>query len=121
MLMAAAVSMAGEKQYSSMEASNSFKNYSLNYDTPVEADLQEKVEAIDTRLRGQYGMTTNDTAVGLLDLQSLRLAMLHPDRMEYAASVAKIGILLTYFQTHPDSATNLDPEVQPSHCQDLEQ
>src|SRR6266481_5628825 len=109
MLMAAAVSMAGEKQYSSMEASNSFKNYSLNYDTPVDADLQEKVEAIDTRLRGQYGMTSNDTAVGLLDLQSLRLAMLHPDRMEYAASVAKIGILLTYFQAHPAAATNLDP------------
>jgi len=43
--------MAGEKQFSSMEASNSFKNYSLNYDTPVDADLQEKVEAIDTRLR----------------------------------------------------------------------
>src|SRR5260221_878559 len=112
MLMAAAVSMAGEKQYSSMEASNSFKNYSLNYDTPVDADLQAKVESIDSRLRGQFGMTTNDTAVGLLDLHRLRLAMLHPDRMEYAASVAKIGILLAYFEVHPDAATQLDPGVR---------
>jgi len=95
-----------------MEASNSFSNYSLDYVTPVDTDLQAKVDAIDTRLRGQYGMTTTDTAVGLLDLQRLRLAMLHPDRMEYAASVAKIGILLTYFQVHPAAATNLDPEVR---------
>ena len=112
LLLAVASSMAGEKQYSPMEASNSFKNYSLNYDTPVDADLQAKVESIDTRLRGQFGMATNETAVGLLDLQSLRLAMLHPDRMEYAASVAKIGILLTYFEVHPDAATKLDPEVR---------
>jgi len=112
MLMAVAISTAGEKQHSAMEASNSFSNYSLDYVTPVDTDLQAKVDAIDTRLRGQYGMTTNDTAVGLLDLQRLRLAMLHPDRMEYGASVAKIGILLTYFQVHPAAATNLDPEVR---------
>jgi len=51
-------------------------------------------------------LTTNDTAVGLLDLQRLRLALLHPDRMEYAASVAKIGILLAYFQVHQEAATS---------------
>src|SRR6266404_4428088 len=100
MLMAVAISMAGEEQHSPMGASNSFSNYSLDYGTPVDADLQARVDAIDTRLRGQYGMTTNDTAVGLLDLRRLRLAMLHPDRMEYAASVAKIAILLAYFQAH---------------------
>jgi len=43
---------------------------------------------------------------GLLDLKTLRLAMIHPDREEYAASVPKIGILLAYFQLHPE-------EVQP--------
>jgi beta-lactamase class A len=57
-------------------------------------------------------MTTNDTAVGVLDLQKLRLAMVNPDRMEYAASLAKIGILLTYFQIHPEAVTNLAPEVR---------
>ena len=34
--------------------------------------------------------------------------MIHPDRIEYAASVAKIGILLAYFELHPSAATNLD-------------
>jgi beta-lactamase class A len=38
--------------------------------------------------------------------------MIHPDREEYAASVAKIGILLAYFQTHPQAATHLDPQTQ---------
>src|SRR4029078_9789487 len=40
------------------------------------------------------------------------LAMIHPDREEYAASVPKIGILLAYFQMHPEAATNLDPTTQ---------
>src|SRR5262249_42341646 len=53
-------------------------------------------------------MTTEQTAVGVLDLEHLRLAMIHPDRIEYAASVPKIGILLAYFQRHPEAATNLD-------------
>ncbi len=43
-------------------------------------------------------MTTEQTDVGLLDLQTLRVAMVRPDHEEYAASVAKIGILLAYFQ-----------------------
>ena len=29
--------------------------------------------------------------------------MIHPDRIEYAASVAKVGILLAYFQLHPEA------------------
>ena len=35
--------------------------------------------------------------------------MIHPDRIEYAASVPKIGILLAYFKVHPEAATHLDP------------
>ena len=31
-------------------------------------------------LRGKFGMTSNQTAVGVLDLNSMRLAMMHPDR-----------------------------------------
>ena len=86
--------------------------YVLDFDTPVNADLQAAIERIDTRLRGRFGMTTAQTAVGALDLRHLRLAMIHPDRIEYAASVAKIGILLAYFQIHPEAATRLDPKTR---------
>jgi beta-lactamase class A len=57
-------------------------------------------------------MTTNQTAVGLLDLETLQLAMIRPDHEEYAASIAKIGILLAYFQLHPIAATNLDANTR---------
>src|SRR5437879_3104566 len=86
----------------------SFMSYSLSYTNPTDKALQAKLESIDAILRTQYGMFTNDTAVGLLDLLNFRLAMIHPDREEYAASVPKIGILLAYFQLHPEAATNLD-------------
>ncbi len=63
---------------------------------------------IDATLRAKYGMTPEQTAVGLLDLRSPRLAMVRPDYELYAASVGKLGIMLAYFQLHPDAATNLD-------------
>jgi hypothetical protein len=85
-----------------------FADYTPSFTTPTDPALQARLEAIDSGLRARYGMTTNQTAVGPLDLQRLSLALLHPDREEYAASVAKIGILLAYFQTHPEAATNLD-------------
>ena len=89
------------------ERERMFADYSLNYDTPVDVALQTRLESIDARLRSQFGMTTEQTAVGVLDLKTLRLAMIHPDREEYAASVPKIGILLAYFQLHSEAATNL--------------
>jgi len=79
---------------------------------PVELNLQQRLEEIDARLRAKHGMTTEQTAVGVLDLLNRRVAMIHPDRIEYAASVAKIGILLAYFQLHPDAATSLDAQTQ---------
>jgi beta-lactamase class A len=82
--------------------------FKLDYDTPVDANLQQRLEEIDARLRAKHGMTTEQTAVGVLDLRRPRVAMIHPDRIEYAASVAKIGILLAYFQLHPEAATSLD-------------
>lgn len=88
-----------------------FNRYTLDYETPVDPGLQRKLERIDAELRDQYGMTTQQTAVGLLDLKTLRLAMIHPDREEYAASVPKIGILLAWFQLHPQASTNLDPQT----------
>lgn len=80
----------------------------MDYDTKVDAKLQQRLEAIDARLREKHGMTTEQTAVGVLDLKRPRLAMIHPDRIEYAASVPKIGILLAYFQLHPEAAESLD-------------
>lgn len=53
-------------------------------------------------------MTPEQSSVGVFDLNLLRLAMVRPDREDYAASVPKIGILLAYFQMHPAAATNLD-------------
>ena len=66
----------------------------LNYDTPVDAGLQAKLEGLDGRLREKFEMTVEQTAAGVMDLKTGRLALVRPDREEYAASVAKIGILL---------------------------
>jgi beta-lactamase class A len=57
-------------------------------------------------------MTTEQTAAGVLDLNTARLALIHPDREEYAASVPKVGILLAYFELHPDAATNLNAQTR---------
>jgi len=89
-----------------------FTNYTLGYDTPVDAALQAKVEAIDSQLRARFGMMPEQTAVGVLDLKTLRLAMVRPDQMDYAASVPKIGILLAYFQLHSEAAANLDAQTR---------
>lgn len=87
-------------------------NFTLNFESSLDSALQSRLEAIDASLRAKYSMSTNDTAVGLLDLNRFRLAMIRPDHEEYAASVAKIGILLAYFQLHPEAATNLDPQTR---------
>jgi beta-lactamase class A len=84
-----------------------FERFVLDHRSPVDAPFQEALERIDQRLRALHGMATEHTAVGVLDLLSLRLAMVRPDRMEYAASVAKVAILLAYFQLHPEAATDL--------------
>ena len=81
----------------------------LDYDTPVDPRLQAQIEQLDAELRKRFEMTVEQTAVGVLDLHTGRIAMIHPDRIEYAASVPKIGILLAYFHLHPEAATRLDP------------
>src|ERR1700749_1845510 len=93
-------------------AKSAFADYQLDFTTPVDPALQSALEAIDQKLRAKYGMTPDQTSVGLLDLQHLRLAMTHPDRLESAASVAKVGILLAYFELHPEAATNISPEAR---------
>lgn len=84
----------------------------MDFNTPTDPKLQKTVESIDAALKHKYGMTNNETAVGLLDLKTFRLAMTNPDRGDYAASVPKVGILLAYFHTHPEAATNLNAEVR---------
>jgi len=71
-----------------------FADFVLNYDSAPDPLLQQGMEAIDRRIRSELGMTTEQSAAGVLDLRKPRVAMLRPDREEYAASVAKIGILL---------------------------
>lgn len=90
----------------------SFRTYLLDYSAPVDAGLQTQLEKVDADLRARFGMTPAQTAVGVLDLKTLRLAMINPDREEYAASVPKIGILLAYFQMHPEAATNLAAPIR---------
>ena len=94
------------------EMPRALADYTLDFDTPCDPKLQSALEAINVHLRNRFGMTTNQTAVGLLDLRSLRLAMIYPDRINYAASVPKICILLAYFQLRPDAVTNLSPQTR---------
>lgn len=89
-----------------------FSGYELNFDSPTDPAAQAALEQIDASLRGRHGMTPEQTMAGLLDLRSGRLAMIHPDRIEYAASIPKIGILLAWFQLHPEAATRLDPGIR---------
>src|SRR4051812_41313770 len=92
--------------------SPAMESYTLNYDTPADPALQARIEAIDASLRARYGMTPEQAAVGVLDLRRPRLAMTYPDRIEYAASVAKVGILLAYFAKHPEAASHLEPQTR---------
>ena len=83
----------------------------LDYSTPCDPTLQAALVKLDTTLRAKYGIATNQTAVGILDLASPRLAMLNPDLEMYGASVPKIAILLAYFELHRAAATNLDAQT----------
>lgn len=87
-------------------------HFTINDSTLADPGLQEQLKKIDREIREQYGMTSEHAAAGLLDLDSPRLAMINPDRMEYAASVPKIGILLAFFELHPAAASSLDPDTR---------
>ncbi len=85
----------------------------LDYDTPVNTADQAKLDAIDGRLRAQFDMGVEQAAAGWIDLRTGSLAMLRPDRIEYGASVPKIGILLAWFHQHPEAAGGgMDPEIR---------
>ncbi|MBN2445474.1 MAG: DUF1460 domain-containing protein, partial [Phycisphaerae bacterium] len=86
--------------------------YRIEYDTPVDAELQATLEKIDKAIGGELGIPEDERAFGVLDLSDLRLALVRPDSMFYAASVPKICIALAYFETYPEAIDNLDPEVE---------
>ena len=111
-LMAAVIVCLAGCTTSRRELNAALENYTLDYDTAVNPILQAELERADAELRARYGLTTEQSAAGVLDLKTLRLAMIRPDRVEYAASVPKIGILLAYFQRHPQAVTNLDAQTR---------
>ena len=84
----------------------------IGFHNPTDPGLQQELECIDRTLQARHGISPGEVAVGLLDLKCFRLAMIDPDRMEYAASVPKIAILLAWFQLRPAAVTNLDSEVR---------
>ena len=88
------------------------QSYRLEIDTSCDAELQAALEALDVRVREKLGMPEEARAFGVLDLSGLRVAMIKPDEMFYAASVPKIAIALAYFETHPEAARTLDPTVE---------
>ncbi|MEA2710710.1 MAG: hypothetical protein QOF78_3311 [Phycisphaerales bacterium] len=51
-------------------ATRPLSDYVLDYDTKLDPSLQSKLESIDTALREQFSMTTEQTAVGVLDLKT---------------------------------------------------
>jgi beta-lactamase class A len=93
-------------------ASRPMDDYAIDFNTKLDEALQARLEQIDASLRERFGIKADQTDVGVLDLEHRRLAMIHPDHIEYGASVPKVGILLAYFQLHPEAATTLDSVTQ---------
>ncbi|HNO79376.1 MAG TPA: D-alanyl-D-alanine dipeptidase [Phycisphaerae bacterium] len=94
-----------------MEAQR-LQGYRLDYDSKTDASLQTALERIDQDVRKTLEIKADDRSFGVLSLNDQKLAMIEPDRMFYGASVPKIAILLAYFETHPDAATNLPDDVR---------
>lgn len=92
------------------------QDFVLDFNTPTDDALQKELLRVDASLRDKFGMKSDQTMIGVLDLsgEKPRLAMLNPDRETYAASVPKLGILLAYFSIHPDAAEpgKLDPTIR---------
>ncbi len=107
MLLASSSSFAADPA-----ATQPYAKHILDFISRTDPGLQAEVVRIDDALREKFGMTREQTSVGVLDLRRDRLALIHADRIEYGASVPKIGILLAYFELTPRAATDLDPTVR---------
>ncbi len=86
----------------------------LDIDTSTvgDVDLTMALARLDTALRVGLGIESDQTAVGLVDMQTGRVAMLRADTQYYAASVPKIAILLAYFHTHRDALESIDADTR---------
>jgi beta-lactamase class A len=87
---------------------STLETFVLGFETPTDPVLQSQLEQMDAALRADFDMSPEQTAVGLFDLTALRLALVRPDRQEYAASLIKVGILLAYFELNPGAVHSLD-------------
>ena len=86
----------------------------LDIDTQTigDVELTMALARLDTALRVGLGVEGDQTAVGLIDMTTGRVAMLRADTQYYAASVPKIAILLAYFQTHRDALDAIDDDTR---------
>jgi beta-lactamase class A len=100
------------EQGRSAEPEAPWRSLTLDYDTPVDPHLQDRLSALDAELRAKHGMAAVDTAAGVLDLRSGRLALVRPDAITYAASLPKVAILLAWFHEHRDRIGALDANTR---------
>jgi beta-lactamase class A len=89
-----------------------FLDYVLDSQSAVDPEAQAHLTALDLHLRARHGMREEESAVGMFDLRSLRLAFLRADVMTYGASIPKIAILLAFFQQDPEAYRDLDPSTR---------
>jgi beta-lactamase class A len=106
------VVIASSTTFAADPATQPYAKHILDFISRTDPPLQTEVEKINDALRDKFQMSRDQVSVGVLDLRSDRLALINPDRIDYGASVPKIGILLAYFELTPRAATELDPTVR---------
>ena len=89
-----------------------FQAFQLDRSTPVDPAFQRALQEIDGALRTKLGMKPEQTAIGALDLKTLRLAMVRPHQLMYGASVPKISILLAFFEFNRQAIQDLDASTR---------
>src|SRR5262245_33152070 len=89
-----------------------FQEFVIDRNTEVEPAFQAKIEQIDLMLREKHGMRPEQTAVGILDLKTMRLGMVRPNLLMYGASVPKISILLAFFALNPSVVSQLADQTR---------
>ncbi|MCA8960498.1 MAG: peptidase C39 family protein [Planctomycetes bacterium] len=98
-------------------------DFRLPVDAPRDSELQDELNAIDRLLLADLSIDPDRRACGVLDLgryrptrplrrpaASIRYAAIEPDRLVDGGSVPLIGVLLGYFEDHPDE--RLDPRTR---------
>lgn len=84
------------------------QNYEIPFDAPRDAALQAQLESLDKSVAAELDLSAGERAIGVLDLNELRLAMIDADNEFYGASVPKIIIALGYLEKCAASETPID-------------